>query len=294
MTRVSPVVLVLVAIASVQFGAALAKGTFDAAHPVTLAFARGTIAAAILLAFVRPRLRGRSVSDWLLAAAYGIALSGMNALIYLSFARIPVGMAVTLEFVGPLTLSVLGSRRALDLLWVGLAALGVVLLGTGPSGTGDLTGVALALAAGALWAVYIALSGPLGRRWEGTSGLAVGSVFGAAMLAVPALVLADGALADPRVLGMMLIVAVLSSVVPYGLELRARRFLRASTFGILMSLEPAAAALFAWLVLGEWLRPVEWLAMAAVIAASAGAVRTARMRSPLGKTPGRNTGAARP
>lgn len=274
-------VLVLIAIASVQFGAALAKGIFDAAHPATLAFLRAAIASLIFLCIARPRLAGRSRGDWTVAAGYGLCLSGMNLLIYLSIERIPIGLAVTLEFVGPLALAVLGSRRAVDLLWVGLAAVGVVLLGSGPTGL-DSIGVALALGAGTLWACYIVLAGPVGRRWDGTSGLTVGSLIGAAALAGPGLMLAGGSLGDPRVLVVIALVALLSTVIPYGLELRARRRIAAGTFGILMSLGPAAAALFAWLVLGEVLHPIEWLAMAGVIAASIGAIRTAAASPPHG------------
>lgn len=288
MNRVHPVVLVLVAIASVQFGASLAKGAFDLAHPATLAFLRGAIASVVFIAIAPPRLSGRSRRDWVVAAGYGACLAGMNALIYLSFARIPVGLAVTLEFVGPLALGVLGSRRAVDLLWVALAAVGVVLLGAGPTAH-DPVGIALALGAGALWAAYIALAGPLGRRWQGATGLTVGSAFGVLLLAGPGLALASGAWRDPRVLGVMAMVALLSTVIPYGLELHARRSISAGTFGVLMSLEPAAAALFAWLVLGEWLRPLEWLAMAAVIAASAGAIRTAATRRARGQITVGNT-----
>ena len=272
-----PVLFVLIAIASVQFGAAVAKGIFHAAHPATLSFLRVLIGTAIFLAIARPRLTGRTPKDWLVAAGYGICLAGMNLAIYLSFARIPIGVAVTLEFIGPLALAVLGSRRALDLLWVALAAGGVVLLGALPTGL-DPVGVALALLAGAMWAGYIALAGPVARRWEGLSGLTVGSVIGLAGLAVPGLALSGDALGSPTVWGTMAAVALLSTVIPYGLELNARRSIKASTFGILMSLEPAAAALFAWLVLRERLGWLEWLAMALVVAASIGAVRTARRR----------------
>ncbi|MDO5677403.1 MAG: EamA family transporter [Propionibacteriaceae bacterium] len=269
-----PVVLVLIAIASVQFGAAIAKSIFDSAHPVTLAFLRAFIAALIFLAISRPRLRGRTGRDWLLVIAYGLSLSGMNMLIYLSFQRIPIGLAVTLEFVGPLALAVLGSRRLIDLVWVCLAAAGVVILGVGPSEL-DIPGVLLALGAGALWACYIALAGPIGRRWEGMSGLVVGSFIGAAALAVPGSLVADGAFTHLTVLGVMAAVALLSTVIPYALELQARRSMKAATFSILMSLEPAAAALFAWIVLGEWLQWPEWVAMACVVIASIGAIRSA-------------------
>ncbi len=277
MSRVNPVVLVLVAIASVQLGAAFGKGLFDVASPATIAFLRIALASVVLVAISRPRLTGRSARDWVTVVAYGLALSGMNISIYYSFERIPIGVAVTLEFIGPLLLAVWGSRRPIDLLWVALAAVGVALLGATP-GALDLVGVALALLAGALWAAYIVIAGPVGRRWEGISGLTVGSVVGALALATPGLALAGDALAQPRVWVVAAAVALLSSVVPYALELHARRLIKAATFSILMSLEPAAAALFAWIVLGEWLGWVEWLAMTAVVAASVGAVRTARRR----------------
>ncbi|GAA3859167.1 EamA family transporter [Tessaracoccus defluvii] len=275
MSRMNPVVLVLIAIASVQFGASLAKGVFDAAGPATLAFLRVGIATLVLLAVARPRLRGRTLRDWAVVLAYGLCLTGMNTAIYFSFARIPIGVAVTLEFIGPLALGLIGSRRLLDLVWVGLAAAGVVMLGALPVGI-DLAGAALALLAGALWAGYIALAGPVGRRWEDLSALTVGNGVGALLLAVPAIVLAGDAFAQPRVWGIMALVALLSTVIPYALELTARRSIRASTFGILMSLEPAAAALFALILLGEVLGPVELAAMACVIVASVGAIRSAR------------------
>lgn len=269
-----PVLLVLIAVASVQFGAAVAKSIFDQAHPVTLAFLRALFGAVVFLAIARPKLRGHTWRDWLLVAVFGLSLSGMNTLIYLSFQRIPIGLAVTLEFIGPLALAVLGSRRRIDLLWVAMAAAGVVLLGVGPTVI-DVPGVLLALGAGALWACYIALAGPVGRHWEGVSGLTVGSFIGAAALLVPGMMLAEGVFTNTRVLAIMLAVALLSTVIPYAMELQARRSLKAATFSILMSLEPAAAALFAWLVLGEWLQWPEWVAMACVVIASIGAIRSA-------------------
>ena len=277
MRRVNPVVLVLISIASVQLGAAFGKGLFDVAAPATIAFLRIALASVVLVAISRPRLTGRSARDWAIVVAYGLALSGMNISIYYSFERIPIGVAVTLEFIGPLLLAVWGSRRPIDLLWVVLAGVGVALLGASP-GSLDLVGVVLALLAGALWAAYIVIAGPVGRRWEGISGLSVGSTIGALALAIPGLMLAGDALGHPRVWLVATAVALLSSVVPYALELHARRVIKAATFSILMSLEPAAAALFAWVVLGEWLGWVEWLAMAAVVVASVGAVRTARRR----------------
>lgn len=275
MSRINPVVLVLIAIASVQFGAALAKGIFTQATPLTLAFLRVAIATVIFLLIARPRLTGRTVRDWVVVCAYGACLTGMNAAIYLSFARIPIGVAVTLEFIGPLLLAVVGSRRLIDLAWVALAGAGVVLLGALPSDI-DLIGAGLALLAGALWAGYIVLAGPVGRRWEGLSGLTVGSAFGALLLVGPAIALAGETFSQPRVWATMAAVALLSTVIPYGPELHARRSIKASTFSILMSLEPAAAAIFAWIVLGEWLGVAEWAAMACVIVASIGAIRSSR------------------
>lgn len=271
----NPVLLVLVAIGSVQFGAAMAKGIFDAAHPATLAFLRVAIATVVLLAVARPRLTGHTRRDWMVLTGYAVCLAGMNLAIYLSFARIPIGVAVTLEFLGPLAVAVLGSRKAVDLLWVALAGAGVLLLGALPVGI-DPVGVILALVAAACWGGYIILAGPVGQRWKGLSGLSMASLIGMLLLSGPGIHLAGDAFGRPAIWGTMALVALLSTVIPYALELHARRSIRAATFGILMSIEPAAAAVFAWLVLGEWLGWVEWLAMALVIVASIGAVYTSR------------------
>lgn len=276
MTRLNPVVLVLLAIATVQLGAAFAKGAFADAHPVTLAFLRVALSTVAFLIMARPRWRNRPRADWLTVTGYGLCLVAMNTSIYLSFARIPIGVAVTLEFLGPLALAVIGSRRALDFVWVALAGLGVLLLGALPTDL-DPVGIALALFAGACWAGYIALAGPVARRWEGLSGLTTGSLIGLVVVAVPGLLLAGDSLAKPQIWAVMALVALLSSVAPYGLELHARRSIKSSTFSILMSLEPAAAALFAWLVLRERLGWVEWAAMACVVIASIGAVRASRV-----------------
>ena len=284
MKRPNPVVLVLVAIASVQLGAAFAKGIFTSAHPATLAFLRVAIATAIILVIARPRFTGRTGRDWLLVSGYALCLAGMNLSIYLSFARIPIGVAVTLEFLGPLLVAVFGSRRLMDLLWVGLAAAGVVLLGAMPVGL-DPWGVAFALVAAACWGGYIALAGPVARRWEGLSALSVASLIGFILLAIPGLLLAGDALLRPGIWTTMAAVALLSTVVPYALELHARRTIGAATFGILMSLEPAAAAIFAFLVLRERLGWVELLAMALVIAASIGAVRSVARRRAVEELP---------
>lgn len=265
--------LVVIGIVSIQAGAAIAKDLFGTISPTSMVFLRLATSTLVLLAVVRPTWRGRSRDDWLAVVAFGASLGLMNWAIYQSFARIPLGIAVTIEFIGPLTLAVLGSRRGRDLVWVGLAAIGVVLLGFEPTDL-DPAGVAFALLAGAAWASYILLSAQTGRRWPGLDGLAIASAFATLVLTGPAIVSGGTALLDPRVLLIGAMVGLLSSVIPYSFELVALRTLAPSVFGILMSLEPAAAALAAIVVLGELLSPVQWLAVACVVAASVGATRS--------------------
>jgi inner membrane transporter RhtA len=271
---ISPIWLVLIGILSVQFGAGVAKDLFDDAHPTTIVWVRLAVSALVLAAIARPSLRGRSREDWLVVLAFGTTLGLMNWSIYQAFARIPLGIAVTIEFVGPLTLAVLGSRRPRDLLWVALAAVGVLLLGLERA---DLTvaGVLFALLAGAAWASYILLSAQTGRRWPGFDGLTMASVV-ATVLLVPLLLEAGGtsSLDERRVLLLGALVGLLSSVIPYTCELVALRSLRPSVFSVLMSLEPAAAALAGLVVLRELLSPVQLLAMACVVVASIGATRS--------------------
>jgi inner membrane transporter RhtA len=272
-TQLGPVGLVLVGILSVQLGAAIAKGLFGEISPTAMVWLRLVTSAVVLAAVTRPRVVGRSRRDWVVVLGFGASLATMNWAIYQSFSRIPLGIAVTIEFVGPLVLAVLGSRRPRDLTWVVLAGLGVALLGFQRSGL-DLLGVAYALLAGAAWASYILLSASTGRRWPGLDGLAVASVAAATAMTLPALLSAGGSLWDARVLLLGALVGVLSSVIPYSCELVALRSLRPAVFGILMSLEPAAAALAAIVVLQEHLAPVQWLAIACVVAASIGATRS--------------------
>ena len=275
----APVVLVIIAIASVQLGSSLAKDLYSAAAPLTVAWLRLLGAAVVLGLITRPRLRARSASDWAWVVAYGLCLAGMNVTFYLAIERIPIGMAVTLEFLGPLGVSVALSRRARDLLWVGLAAVGVALLGFSP-GDLDPVGVFWALAAACLWAGYIRLAGPTGRRWSGVSGVAVAFWVGLAGLTPVVWALDLFPAAVPAVWGLGLMIGLLSSAIPYGLEMMALRRIEPRIFGILMSLEPAAAALFALALLGETLRPIEILAMACVVVASIGVVRSSRPARP--------------
>jgi inner membrane transporter RhtA len=276
---VSPVWLVLVGILSVQFGAGVAKDLFDEAAPTTIVWLRLVTSAVVLGAIARPALGGRSRSAWLVVLAFGASLGIMNWAIYQAFARIPLGVAVTLEFVGPLTLAVLGSRRVRDLLWVALAALGVALLGFGG---GELTvaGVLFALLAGAMWASYILLSAQTGRRWPGFDGLALASVVATLLLTPFAVGTGGSDLADGRILLLGAAVGLLSSVIPYSCELVALRSIRPAVFSVLMSLEPAAAALAGIVVLGEFLSAEQWVAMVCVVVASVGATRSSRSLAP--------------
>jgi inner membrane transporter RhtA len=273
--RIPAVWLVVGGILSVQSGAAIAKDLFPLVPPTAMVWLRLATSAVVFLILVRARLRGRTRQDWTVALGFGTSLLVMNWAIYQSFARIPLGIAVTIEFLGPLAVAVAGSRRLRDLLWVGLAGAGVALLGLSPASL-SVTGVLFALLAGAAWAAYILLSAQTGRRWSGISGLAVASLVGTVVLAPPALVEAGTGLLQPKVLLLGIAVGLLSSVIPYSLELIALRRIPAGVFGILMSLEPAAAALAGMVLLSEFLSGTQWLALACVVAASVGATRSAR------------------
>jgi inner membrane transporter RhtA len=280
LSRIPPVWLVVVGILSVQLGAGIAKNLFDDADPTTLVWLRLATSAVILAAIARPALRGRTPDDWRVAVAFGVTLGTMNWAIYQSFARIPLGIAVTIEFLGPLALAVFGSRRPRDLLWAFLAAIGVALLGLEP---GELTwaGVGFALLAAASWAAYILLSASTGRRWPGLEGLTVASVVATLMLTPFLIAFSGRGLGDPSVLVVGALVGLLSSVIPYSCEITALRTIRPSVFGILMSLEPAAAALAGIVVVNEFLTGVQWLALGCVVVASVGATRTeSRLTAP--------------
>jgi inner membrane transporter RhtA len=265
--------LVLAGAVSVQFGSACAALLFPRAGALGTVALRVTLAAVLLLVVARPRLRGLTRGDWAVAGGFGLALGGMNILFYQAIDRIPLGPAVTLEVLGPLLLSVAAARRATGVLWAVLALAGVALLGGGMGGL-DLAGAAFALAAGAMWASYIVLGSRAGSRFPRLDGLAIAMAV-AALVSLPLGVGSAGrALLEPEVLVLGLGIAVLSSGVPYTLELLALRRLPAATFAVLMSLAPALAALAGLLVLGQGLEPAQWAAIAMVVAASAGAVRS--------------------
>lgn len=277
MRSVPPELLVLGGIGSVQFGAALADTLFNDAGPGGVVLLRLLLSAAILLTVARPSLRRRTREDIFAAVAFGVILAAMNWSFYEALNRLPLGVAVTIEFTGPLVVAVAGSRRALDGLWVLLAAGGVVLLATrgGHHGVHAL-GVLLALVAAACWALYILLSQRVGAAFARLDGLAIALGVGA-VLVVPAGVVEGGsALVRPDVLGGGLGVALLSSLIPYSLELMALRRLTAYRFGLLMSLEPAVAALAGVVVLGQPITAVLAVALVMVVVASVGNTVMAR------------------
>ena len=270
-----PTLLVLAAVASVQFGAALAKTLFDEIGPGGTVFLRVMFGAIVLALVWRPRLAGHDARDLRLAAAFGLVLGAMNLAFYASLDRIPLGIAVTLEFVGPLGVAVFSSRRPRDFLWVALAAAGILLLSDfGGSGL-DALGVGLALFAGACWAAYILLSARVGQAFSGGTGLALAMIVATVPLAPVGIADAGGDLLVPWVLAVAAGVGILSSAIPYALELEALRRLPVGVFGVLMSLEPGMGALAGFVVLGQELSTREVVAIGLVVAASAGAARSA-------------------
>ncbi|MFD9907916.1 DMT family transporter, partial [Streptomyces sp. NPDC059063] len=247
--------LVLAGTLSVQFGSAFAALLFPRAGALGTVALRVTFAAVLLLVVTRPRLRGYARRDWAVVGGYGLALGSMNVLFYQAIDRIPLGAAVTLEVLGPLVLSVVASRRAASLLWAGLALAGVYLLGHDGFGRLNAGGVAFALGAGAMWAAYILLSARAGARFPRLDALAIAMAV-ATLVSLPlGIGSAGGTLIEPGVLVLGLLIAVMSSGVPYALELLALRRLPAATFAVLTSLAPAVAATAGEQVLGQGQSP---------------------------------------
>ena len=272
--RIGAVGLVGIGIGSVQIGSAVATTLFDQFGPAGTVLVRTLFAAIVLLAIWRPAtssLQGGAMRD---IALFGLVLAGMNLCFYTALDRLPLGIAVTFEFTGPLTVAIVSSRRTLDLLWVGLATAAVVLLAPGIGDGLDPVGVGFALAAGAFWGAYILLSARVGRGPAGLGGLAVAMAIASALLIPLGVVQAGGELLDPGLLAVGLGVAMLSSAIPYTVELEALRRLAEGTFGVLLSLEPAVAALVGLILLDQGLMLREIAAIALVVVASAGALST--------------------
>ncbi|MBZ9752853.1 EamA family transporter [Deinococcus sp. HMF7604] len=271
-----PMPALLLAVLSVQGGAAFAKGLFAQLGPVGATGLRIGLAAVFLALIFRPRWLALTTAQWRVLLSYGLVLGAMNLLYYLSLARIPLGLAVTLEFVGPLVLATVTSRQKLDLLWVALAASGIVLITPWSGESLDTLGMVLALLAGACWAVYVVLGGRVSQVLPTSVGVAAGMLV-AALAVLPVVLLTHAWTGlTPQLLGAGALLAILSSAVPFTLELVALRALPARTFSVLLSLEPAVAALFGWALLHETLLPSQWVAVALVVLASAGGAWTMR------------------
>ncbi len=276
LSRTPSPALVLGGIASVQFGAALATTLFARIGPSGAVLLRLVFASVMLVLIWRPALRSSTRRQLLLAALFGLVLAGMNLCFYEALQRIPLGIAVTIEFVGPLAVAIAGSRRRLDLVWVALAAGGIVALMRGDAHGLDLLGVGLALAAGCLWGAYILVNARMGRAFADGGGLAIAMCI-ASLLALPAGIAEGGArLLSPHALLLGAAVGLLSSAIPYTFEMEALRRIATSVFGVLMSLEPAMAALAGFLVIGQKLSARELIGIALVVIASVGASGSAR------------------
>jgi inner membrane transporter RhtA len=263
--------LVVGAIASVQFGSAVATHLFASVGPSGAVLLRLVTASIILIALWRPRVRGVGRPELVLAGLFGLSLAGMNLLFYASLHRIPLGIAVSLEFVGPLGVAVAGSRRRIDILWVVLAAAGIIALTHGGHGHLSGLGIAFALLAGAMWGAYILLSARVGRAFDQGTGLALAMCV-ATVVALPfGIVSAGSHLFTAHSLAIGAAVGVLSSVIPYSFELEALRRIPSHVFGVLMSIEPGMAALAGFLVLGQGLSVRALVGLVLVVAASIGA-----------------------
>ncbi|MDX6240139.1 MAG: inner rane transporter RhtA [Kribbellaceae bacterium] len=278
--RVPPTAMVLGGVVSVQFGGALAAtliARLGAAGTVSLRLA---FAVPVLLLVARPKLRGRTRRDFLAVAAFGIVLGLMNLSFYLSLERLPLGVAVTVEFIGPLGLAAAMSRRRRDLLAVATAAAGVVLVNGHELSGVNWAGVGFAALAGALWACYILLSAETGRRFAQLDGLALAIVVSALITAPVGLITAGGDLLHWHALAVGAAIALLSSVLPYSLETLALRRMKPAVFGIMMSLEPAVGAFAGLLVLNQRLGLIQLLGMVCVVGASIAITRTPRSEAP--------------
>lgn len=274
----SAVALVVGAACSVQAGAAVAKSLFPALGPPGVVFLRLLFGSIALWVIARPELRGRPWRELRLVLALGVVLVSMNVSFYESIDRLPLGIAVTVEFLGPLAVAILGSRRRIDFVWVVLAGLGVALLAEGGGKGVHASGLALAALAGVFWALYIYLSVPIGKAYPGASGLAPAMVLGAILITPWGIISAGHHLREPQLVGAAVGVGLLSSALPWSLELEALRRLPTHVFGVVLSLEPAVAALAGFVFLHEHLRLRAWLAIALVVLASAGAAREVRRR----------------
>ena len=273
--NIPPIPAVIISIISVQCGAAIAKGLFPEIGAAATASLRIGLSAVILLIAFRPNILKLNARQWKYVSLYGVSLGMMNMVFYLAISRIPVGLGVTLEFVGPLILAIFGSRRTIDFIWVSLSIVGIALIAPWSSNGLDISGVLLALLAGVFWAAYIILGGRISKIMKGGEAVSVGMLI-ATIIILPFGILSGGLhLLNPKLLGLGAALALLSSAIPFTLEIGALKQLPAKTFSILMSLEPAMASVAAFVFLKEYLSVTECIAVGCVVFASAGSSFTA-------------------
>lgn len=261
--------LVGASIVSVQLGAAIASSLFHTVGAPGTVLLRQGLAAAVMITIARPKVRGRSASDWRVVCVFGLVLAAMNVCFYEAVERLPLGIAVTIELFGPLGLAASLSRRRREFAYVLLAAVGVVMLG-GVTQRLDRVGVAFDLVAAVGWATYILLSRRTGRSFDGVDGLALAMVVATVAVAPLGVVTGGRQLLEPHALLIGLAVAMLSAAIPFSLEIHALRAVGPRTFGVIMSTSPAVAAVMGWLVLNEQLGWLQAAAIGCVVAASAG------------------------
>jgi len=274
--NIPPIPAVLLSIISVQCGAAIAKGLFPEIGSAATASLRIGLSAIILIIAFRPNLFKLNIKQWKYVILYGLSLGAMNMIFYMAIERIPIGLGVTLEFVGPLLLAIFSSKRLIDFVWVILAVIGIALIAPWTTNGINITGVLLALLAGGFWAAYIILGGRISKIMRGGEAVAVGMLF-ATILILPFGIFSGGLTQlSPKLLGLGAALALLSSAIPFTLEIKALKQLPARTFSILMSMEPAMASLAAFVFLKEYLSFTECIAVACVVIASAGSSITAK------------------
>ena len=277
---VSAVAFIIGGLVAQEVGASIAVLVFPQVGPAGMVSLRLVFSAIILLVVARPKLRGISRRSWIVVTLFGISLGGMNLLFYEALARIDLGPTVTIEVLGPLALSVILARRAIAWLWAGLAFTGVVLLSQGGLDGIDPIGVLFALGAAAGWAAYILASRETGKSFEGLGGLAIAMVIGAIITLPFGISQAGATLLEPHILLLGLAVAILSSAIPYALELIALRRVKAETFSVVIASSPAVATLAGLVILGQAIGWLQAVGIALVIAASIGAVRLAPRNPP--------------
>ena len=272
------VIAILISILSVQAGASFSKHLFPLIGAEGTTALRQLFSSLVLLVLFQPWKGLPDRKHWFIVCLYGAILGVMNLTFYMGIARVPLGIGVAIEFLGPLAVAIMGSRRPSDFIWVACALAGLLVLlpwnGTGQ--TIDMVGALWCLVAGVCWGVYIIVGQKVSDRVHGGKAVAIGMTFSTLFTLPIGMVVAGASMWSSAILPWGIGVAILSSAIPYSLEMMALKHMPAKTFGLMMSLEPAAAAFLAFLIIGEKLTPLQWLAIALVIIASAGSSLTAK------------------